>query len=597
MADRIDPLETMPVSPHARLTRRVLWLLAGARLGFLYLPIVLLDPVLVQRAAHAGPAHHRADPRLVRGGAHQPAAPRRGQELDRRGRCSWPCWPRSSGPWPPSRSCAAASAIRAAARIVATLPIMLPGMLLGIGILIFLRRVLDLQLSLLTVVAGHLVFTVPFVILIVAARLQGFDRNLEWAAADLGADPRRTVRHVILPLIWPAILAGALISVTLSIDEFVVTFFTVGPQLTLPHLHLHPDQVRGHPRGQRHRHADARRDAGHPARWGRACVALRRRLASEGREVALMLAAVFAGEGRLCLEDRPLPGVKARRRRPRRGRGLRHLRHGPPDPRTCRPATRRRPARSWATSSSAASRRSGERGRGRRRRDARRSSIPTPSAACCDPCRAGRPASCLNVVALGIFRDGALASHVVAPAGAALSHLGRRARADRRPRRAARLRRERHAQGAPRARARVVLIFGAGAIGCLFLAVFRASRLRAHRRRRAQRRHAPTVARAMGADDGGRRPTSSRDALAERPAGRRGHRRRRGRQPARHRHRRRRPWRADRRLRDERERAPADPPGRDHGEVAGDLRLLHLELHVPRGDPTARERPAASSSR
>jgi len=68
----------------------------------------------------------------------------------------------------------------------------------------------------------------------VAARLQGFDRNLEWAAADLGADPRRTVRHIILPLIWPAILAGALISVTLSIDEFVVTFFTVGPQLTLP---------------------------------------------------------------------------------------------------------------------------------------------------------------------------------------------------------------------------------------------------------------------------------------------------------------------------------------------------------------------------
>jgi ABC-type spermidine/putrescine transport system permease subunit II len=111
---------------------------------------------------------------------------------------------------------------------------MLPGMLLGIAILIFLRRVLDMQLSLMTVVAGHLVFTVPFVILIVAASLQSFDRNLEWAAADLGADGRRTVRHIILPLIWPSILAGALISVTLSIDEFVVTFFTVGPQLTLP---------------------------------------------------------------------------------------------------------------------------------------------------------------------------------------------------------------------------------------------------------------------------------------------------------------------------------------------------------------------------
>ncbi len=77
-------------------------------------------------------------------------------------------------------------------------------------------------------------FTTPFVILIVAARLQGFDRNLEWAAADLGADPRRTVRYIILPLIWPAILAGALISVTLSIDEFIITFFTIGPQSTLP---------------------------------------------------------------------------------------------------------------------------------------------------------------------------------------------------------------------------------------------------------------------------------------------------------------------------------------------------------------------------
>lgn len=121
-----------------------------------------------------------------------------------------------------------------AARVVATMPIMFPGMLLGIGILIFLRRILDLDLSLMTVVAGHLVFTTPFVILIVAARLQGFDRNLEWAAADLGASPRRTIRHIILPLIWPAILAGGLISVTLSVDEFIITFFTVGPQMTLP---------------------------------------------------------------------------------------------------------------------------------------------------------------------------------------------------------------------------------------------------------------------------------------------------------------------------------------------------------------------------
>ena len=85
-----------------------------------------------------------------------------------------------------------------------------------------------------TVIAGQLVVTVPFVVLIVASRLQSFDRKLEWAAADLGASPRRTLRHVVLPLIAPAILAGALICITLSIDEFVITWFTVGNQPTLP---------------------------------------------------------------------------------------------------------------------------------------------------------------------------------------------------------------------------------------------------------------------------------------------------------------------------------------------------------------------------
>jgi ABC-type spermidine/putrescine transport system permease subunit II len=120
------------------------------------------------------------------------------------------------------------------ARLLFTMPIMIPGVLIGIGLLIFFRRALDLQLSLVTVIAGHLVFTIPFVVLIVAARLQGFDRRLEWAAADLGANGRQTIWHVVLPLISPAIVAGALLSVTLSIDEFVISYFTIGPQLTLP---------------------------------------------------------------------------------------------------------------------------------------------------------------------------------------------------------------------------------------------------------------------------------------------------------------------------------------------------------------------------
>jgi ABC-type spermidine/putrescine transport system permease subunit II len=119
-------------------------------------------------------------------------------------------------------------------RIVFTLPIMVPGVLIGIALLVFFSRALHANLSLMTVIAGQLVVTVPFVVLIVASRLQSFDRKLEWAAADLGASPRRTLRHVVLPLIAPAILAGALICITLSIDEFVITWFTVGNQPTLP---------------------------------------------------------------------------------------------------------------------------------------------------------------------------------------------------------------------------------------------------------------------------------------------------------------------------------------------------------------------------
>lgn len=233
MGKQIDPLETMPVSPYARPTRWVLWLWAVAVLVFLYVPIaflvlfsfneprtpglpivnltlhwyevaagnsLLLEAVknsIIVAAAVAFLATligtMAAFP-LVRGGIRHPDA----------------------------------------VRILATMPIMLPGILLGIAMLIFFRRVLDLELSLLTVIAGHLVFTTPFVVLIVAARLQGFDHRLEWAAADLGASPRQALRHVILPLISPAIVAGALISVTLSIDEFIITFFTVGPQVTLP---------------------------------------------------------------------------------------------------------------------------------------------------------------------------------------------------------------------------------------------------------------------------------------------------------------------------------------------------------------------------
>lgn len=233
MARSADRLESMPVSPYARATRRALWFWGILVLSFLYLPIAFLvlfsfneprTPGLpitgltlhwYQQAMGNKLLLNAVFNSIVVAAIVAAVATLIG---------TMAAYPLARG----------AFRYPGAIRILATMPIMLPGVLLGIGILIFMRRVLDLDLSLWTVMAGHLVFTTPFVLLIVAARLESFDRRLEWAAADLGASPGRTVRHIILPLIWPAILAGFLISVTLSVDEFVVTFFTVGPQLTLP---------------------------------------------------------------------------------------------------------------------------------------------------------------------------------------------------------------------------------------------------------------------------------------------------------------------------------------------------------------------------
>jgi ABC-type spermidine/putrescine transport system permease subunit II len=72
------------------------------------------------------------------------------------------------------------------------------------------------------------------VILVVASRLEGFDRSLELAASDLGANQWQRLRHVVLPLIGPAIFAGALFAFTLSLDEFVITLFLIGGGNTLP---------------------------------------------------------------------------------------------------------------------------------------------------------------------------------------------------------------------------------------------------------------------------------------------------------------------------------------------------------------------------
>ena len=107
------------------------------------------------------------------------------------------------------------------------LPLVVPEIVMGISIL-SLYLALHQRLSLVTVMLAHIAFCISYVTITVRARLAGMDPSLEEAAADLGASPWETFRLVTLPQILPAIVSGALLSFTLSFDDFVITFFTAG---------------------------------------------------------------------------------------------------------------------------------------------------------------------------------------------------------------------------------------------------------------------------------------------------------------------------------------------------------------------------------
>ena len=115
-------------------------------------------------------------------------------------------------------------------------PVAMPEILLGVSLLVFFISVFGEQsLSLGTVIVAHVTFCIGFVAIIVRARLAGMDESIFEAARDLGATPWQTFRLVTLPLIMPGVIAGALMSFTLSIDDFVITFFTTGAGVsTLP---------------------------------------------------------------------------------------------------------------------------------------------------------------------------------------------------------------------------------------------------------------------------------------------------------------------------------------------------------------------------
>ena len=114
-------------------------------------------------------------------------------------------------------------------------PVAMPEILLGVSLLLFFRQVLDLTLGFLSILVAHITFSLGFVAVIVRARLAGMDEGIFEAARDLGATPWMTFRRVTLPLILPALVAGFLMSFTLSIDDFVITFFVAGVGVsTLP---------------------------------------------------------------------------------------------------------------------------------------------------------------------------------------------------------------------------------------------------------------------------------------------------------------------------------------------------------------------------
>ncbi len=124
---------------------------------------------------------------------------------------------------------------REALRSVVLLPAALPGLFIGIGLLsLYVRTHVDLSLG--TAAVGHVIYTLPYFFLVASSRLLRFDPLLEESARDLGASSFTTFRRVTLPIIAPALIAGALVVFSLSWDEVLITFFTIGSQNTLPLL-------------------------------------------------------------------------------------------------------------------------------------------------------------------------------------------------------------------------------------------------------------------------------------------------------------------------------------------------------------------------
>ena len=131
--------------------------------------------------------------------------------------------------------------LKAAVEGTLSLPIVVPEICMGVAMLVFFAKVMpwpaDLPwpLSLGSIIIAHVSFCFPFVAMVVRARLASFNKEQEEAARDLGATDWQAFRDVLIPHMKPALIAGALLSFTLSLDDFVITFFTSGPNtVTFP---------------------------------------------------------------------------------------------------------------------------------------------------------------------------------------------------------------------------------------------------------------------------------------------------------------------------------------------------------------------------
>ena len=113
------------------------------------------------------------------------------------------------------------------------LPLVIPGIILGVAMLILISR-MGIPLSLYTVTLGHVLICVPFSMVTLMARFEGFDRSMEEAAADLGDNAWWAFWRVTFPIVFPGILASLLLTFTVSFDEFIIAFFLSATEPTLP---------------------------------------------------------------------------------------------------------------------------------------------------------------------------------------------------------------------------------------------------------------------------------------------------------------------------------------------------------------------------